>query len=93
MKIWKYQLVPGVNHIDMPAGAKILSAHSQSGGDVAIWALCNPQMPTHVRCIMVVRTAEELATNFDVIGAFVATVLLGDSFPVHVFDLGGAPHG
>lgn len=39
--IWKYEVMPGVFDLNMPAGARVLSVQVQRGKPY-IWALCCP---------------------------------------------------
>ena len=42
MKVWKYSLKQvGLQHIQMPVGAKLLSVQAQNGG-LSLWVLVDP---------------------------------------------------
>jgi len=89
--IWKFKLLTrDRQHVLMPAGAEILSAHAQFE-DVVIWARVNVDEPVVVkREIQVLATGEE--TDWPHL-RFIGTVLLeGGNLVLHVFErLGKQP--
>jgi hypothetical protein len=53
--IWKFTLRPWSIFVDIPAGAKVLSAGAQ-GDEVVAWALCDPDAPKVPRLLAAVPT-------------------------------------
>jgi hypothetical protein len=48
--VWKYDLEPGPNHLDLPIGAQILAVGEQ-GHQIVCWATVEPQgaeQPRHI---------------------------------------------
>ena len=90
MKIYKYTLEDQTSTVQMPEGAKVLSAHTQRES-ICIWALVDPSKP------MTLRTFKVIGTGWDIEEAefgqplthleFIGTVLLsGGSLVFHVFE-------
>jgi len=60
MKIFKYELRPKtVQTLQIPAEAKILSAHAHDNGGVFVWVLLDPYEETIARKIAVIGTGHE----------------------------------
>jgi hypothetical protein len=89
--VYKYALAGGMGapiDVFMPEGAEVLSAGSQTGDDIHVWAKVDPVSPSEKRRLYVVGTGHHLPEN---VGRFVGTVLLCDGRIVaHVFDAGRA---
>lgn len=85
MKIWKWSIeITDRQTLMMPAGAKILDVQVQDT-DVALWALCNPDMPNVPRDIAIYGTGNHVP---DSPGQYLATVQTHNNKLVwHVFDL------
>lgn len=83
MTIYKYGLEDEVCTVQMPEGAKVLSAHVQNGS-ICIWALVDPSKP------MVLRTFKVIGTGWKIEDTqleFIGTVLLESGRLVfHVFE-------
>lgn len=88
--IWKFELeLTDVQHVKMPAGARILSVDRQTFGSRAalmLWALVDPSVPAVNRKIGIVGTGNP-APSMDTV--FVGTVVM-PPFVWHVFDGGEA---
>lgn len=84
--IWKFDLRPWTIFIDIPQGATILSAGAQ-GGDVVVWARCNPNAPKVSRMVAALPTGSTIPPTYEG-AAFVATVQMDDGLVFHVFDGG-----
>lgn len=71
--IWKYPLNPGVNTLQLPAGATVLSVAAQ-GQDVVLWAYVDPDpnTPKEPRTFVAFATGEKF--DDDPIGPFIGTV-------------------
>ena len=85
-EVWKFKLGPMDNTIEMPLGARVLSAAFQ-GEDLQIWAAVDPCAENGARMLRVVGTGHP-APDLD--GAFVGTVFWG-ALVFHVFDYGYLP--
>ena len=87
-KIYKYNLrIEDQQVIQMPIGAKILTVQVQKG-QVQLWALVNPEIPTQARTIEIIGTGNPI--NDDIVGErnYIATFQLHDgSLVFHVFEL------
>lgn len=80
--VWKYQLE---DTLEMPEGARILTAAVQVHGRISMWAAVDPDAPVAIRRFRTVGTGRPLPT--DVALAYVATVLMnGGDFAYHVFE-------
>jgi hypothetical protein len=91
MKIWKYELkTVGCAHlaeIEMPKGAKILSALVQFG-EIVIWAMVDPAAPNVNRVVEIVGTGWEVPERA-LLAPFIGSVMLeGGHLVFHLFDLG-----
>lgn len=84
MTIFKYELRPiDEQMVQMPAGAKVLSAHEQHGG-VCVWALVDPDKPLASVRFRVLGTGHEFENPEA--WKFVDTVkLMGGNLMFHVF--------
>ncbi len=83
--IWKYLLATGLNPVNMPSGAHVLSAHGQRD-EVCIWALVDPERPVEGRRFWVLGTGD-ITDPAVSLGAFIGTVLLdGGDYVLHVFE-------
>ena len=86
MRIYKYRLELGDQHVYMPAGSELLCVDFQTlAGDrvpvLHVWAAVD-DAPTVVRMIRVVMTGEDNVT-----GEYVGSAV-SNSWVLHVFDLG-----
>jgi len=90
--IWKYPLdLKGVQTVEMPEGAEILSVQTQThSGRVCLWALVSTQVPLSNRRIHIHGTGHPTVMQR---GAFVGTVQTPDGFVWHVFDMGEEQRG
>lgn len=86
MKIFKYQLAIEIYQtIQMPMGAKVLSAHRQ-GERLMVWALVDDEQPKISRVFYVCMTGQEYVWPELEKTQFVGTVLFDDgAFVAHVF--------
>ena len=89
--IWKYPLpISGQVTVKMPKGAEVLSAKSQHGRDVTLWALVDDSAEEEMRLFVIVGTGHPI---LPVEGdyrklKFLATVIVEDgTFVFHVFEL------
>lgn len=84
--IWKYPIpVTGDFNLDLPAGAEILTVHTQ-GGYPKIWALVNPDIKTENRKFIIKPTGYSYfdSKNMQYIGTF----FLDDELTVwHLFEI------
>lgn len=89
--IWKFPIaVTDEVVVDMPKGAKILSAADQNSM-LCLWALVDVNAAPVKRRIRIIGTGQP--ANAVLFGSFVATVLLynqsfNQSLVLHLFDLG-----
>lgn len=82
-EVWKYELVLETT-IQMPIGAKILSANEQFG-DICIWALVNPTVEHEARMFEVYGTGHPIVGHEDL--KFIDTVMINNGkFVFHVFE-------
>lgn len=81
--VWKAVLKPiEVQGIEVPKGAKMLSAHSQQE-QICVWFLCDSEAPRETRTIAIVGTGHEAPTD----GVFLGTAQLqGGVLQFHVFE-------
>lgn len=81
--VWKYELrIDDEQVVDMPRGARILSAQSQYE-IVAVWALVDPEAPREKRRFRIVGTGHAIT---DDVGDFVGTVQqAGGQLVWHIF--------
>jgi len=87
--IWKFELQPGKNRLQMPIGAKLLSVHPQRDS-ISLWALVRPENKRTERRIFVALTGSDAPGVAP--DKFIGTVLLDEgAFVVHVFDCGDGP--
>jgi len=86
MKVWKYQMEPGENQIQLPVGATPISVGWQSSG-VVLWVLIPdgalPGSDAEVRTFLWVGTGHE----FDGPVEFVGTTDGPGGFIWHVFEV------
>lgn len=80
MRIYKYELHPSIPEVDLPEGAKVLSAGEQGGG-IVVWALVDPEAERVPRRISIYGTGHEVPADP---GTFVQTVFVGP-LVFHVF--------
>lgn len=81
--VWKFPLRRWSAFIDMPGGARILSAGEQDG-ELCVWALCDPDAPKESRYIAAINTGQRMPPPA---GEFVATVrMMGSGTVWHVFE-------
>lgn len=84
MKIYKYTLEDPTSTVQMPEGAKVLSAHAQNES-VCVWALVDPSKPMTLRTFKIIGTGWDIedVTHLE----FIGTVLLsGGRLVFHVFE-------
>lgn len=83
MVIWKFKIeFTGLQQIEMPFGAKILTAQMQHG-KLCIWALCEPSNEQEPRTIAICGTGHSAPSD---INQYVATIQTDDGAWVwHVF--------
>jgi len=55
--IWKYELTPGIQSINIPQGGSILTAQTQNGR-VCVWALVDPSQKSVIKEFEVVATGQ-----------------------------------
>ena len=92
LTVWKFALeaAPDVQEVEMPAGARLLSAGEQ-GSSLCIWALVDPAQPLVIRRIRIAGTGHLLTGEVDPGTAYVGRgTFAGGALQVHVFDLGVA---
>lgn len=86
--IWKFSLGIGANVVDVPQGARALSAAFQ-GGRAVVYLLVDPAAATVRRGFAVVPTGAEVASEIEA-WRFVGSLSTGGSLRLHVFDGGAA---
>ena len=85
MQIWKYEIAPGENQLDIPESAKLLSAQVQHGV-VQLWALVDPDLPTEKCRIVTLGTGHPIPDDQNL--RFIDTFQLeGGSLVFHAFEL------
>lgn len=81
-KIYKYTVMTGKNCLQVPRGARVLSAAEQRG-TIVVWLLVTPTEPLEEFVVSVYATGEEIT---EYLGAYVATVLTdGGELVWHLF--------
>jgi hypothetical protein len=86
MKIFKYplpQITPGIFSINMPRGAKILTAQMQREV-ITLWANVEPDQPEIVREFAIVLTGQTIPPYMNYHGTF---LLDEGSYVIHLFEL------
>lgn len=69
MEIWKFIIYPiGLLYVEMPEGAKIISADWDCTGKMCCWAIVNPEAPKEKRALWCGGTGWELPEGFEYIG-------------------------
>jgi len=85
MQIWKYEIAPGENQLDIPQSATLLSVQVQRKA-VQLWALVDPEQPLERRRIAVYGTGHNIPEDQNL--RFVDTFQLEAGFLVfHAFEL------
>lgn len=87
--IYKYELRPGTTRIDLPSGAKVLTAASQQG-KVFVWAEVLPTAETETRLFQVFATGQEIPQGMGIAREYIGTVhmeFMGLVF--HVYEYTG----
>jgi len=82
-KVWKFNLKPHDNRIEMPCGAKLMSVAFQ-GNDLKLWAQIEDGRTPEIRLVRVVGTGHEI----DAADRFVGTAFHPIGLVFHVFDCG-----
>ena len=82
LTIWKFDIAPGYNELDIPHGAQALTAQMQ-GGRMQLWALVDPDQQLIERRAFSVYGTGHVVPNSP--GRYVATVQI-DALVFHVFD-------
>ena len=86
-EIWKFRLDPNNSPVDVPEGAKVLSAGVQGDDDIFIWAEVETTKPTEVRHFEVYGTGHTIADPVNTTRTFIDTVqMYGGSLIFHVFE-------
>lgn len=88
MIVYKYELSPGLNNLELPTGSKLLSVQAQGSGEHAmLWALLpeNWNVSTRVtRVIKVVPTGLDFeATN----PVYISTFQFSNGLVFHAFEV------
>ena len=61
MIIWKFELeITTTQKLMLPAGAKLLSVHSQNGGVLCLWAMVDPNEQYEPRIVEIVGTGNPM---------------------------------
>lgn len=86
--IWKFPLEEaGMQTIEMPAEARLLTVQMQGNQGLMLWAQVDPAADREHRQIAIYGTGHEVPVNED--GAYLGTFQVGNGMLVfHVFDLG-----
>ena len=84
MKIFKYQLTDRMCKIEMPTGARIISAAFQPQA-LCIWAGVDPNAKPETRTFVVRKTGEEFPS--DNVGIHIASPIAGPGVPEHVYEI------
>lgn len=83
--IWKFDIIPGKNIIQMPLGAEILAVKTQYN-EPKLWALVDPRLSKEARCFEVYGTGHDITITPE--HKYIDTFILHDgSFVFHVFEL------
>jgi predicted mannosyl-3-phosphoglycerate phosphatase (HAD superfamily) len=83
--IYKYELQPGVNHLKLPDGARVLDVQQQRD-KACLWALIDPKCKETMRTFVIVGTGHPLDESIDR-AVHVATFQQPDQGLVwHVFE-------
>lgn len=70
--IYKYPIKLGPNILELPKGAKILSAEMDCDNNYCIWAMVNPNNRKEQRVIHLIGTGWDINPNFTFISTFVS---------------------
>ena len=82
--IYKWTLTVGMTELQMPAGAKVLTAQMQ-GDQPQLWALVDPTQPKERRVFVIYGTGNSVPDNP---GEYVATFQMdGGALVWHVFEV------
>ena len=80
--IWEFPLYPNDTSIQMPSGARLLTAREQ-GDAICVWAEVDPDAGNEVRGFNVFGTGHEMPENP---GSYLGTAMLeGGRFVFHVY--------
>lgn len=93
MRIWKFPLaVADQQLIEIPRGAKLLTAQIQYGDKLNLWALVDEHAPKGRRLIAIYGTGNPLPDEGFDFGRYIATFQIAQGALVfHVFDHGERP--
>lgn len=87
--IWKYSILPNMNTINVPSGAKPLSVAFQ-GQELMVWLLVDPDASKVDRTFAIYGTGHIIPEGRE-IGVFLGTTVHPTfGYVIHVFDLGEA---
>lgn len=84
-RVWKWQLEPGENLLQMPKGAIVLSVIEQNGV-VLYAAIEHHETEVEPRSFFVAMTGESFDYDFPAQSEFVGTVRLPGNYVAHVFE-------
>lgn len=87
--IYKYELWPDALKIEMPKGAKILTAREQHD-KICLWAEVNTDNATEVRTFEIFGTGHQIPYDMGVSRDYIGTAMLeGGSLVMHVYEYTG----
>lgn len=87
--VYKYELHPDRLKIEMPKGAKILTAREQHD-TICVWAEVDTENATEVRTFEVFGTGHAIPYDMGVSREYISTVMLmGGSLVMHVYEYTG----
>ncbi len=84
MNIFKYEVLPGSNRINLPKSSKILSTGAQ-GNSIFVWALTSDSVETEPREVFITGTGHEISEGLINQLDFLGTVFQNE-FVWHVFQ-------
>lgn len=85
-QIWKFEIKPNQDIIEMPQGAEILTIQNQNG-NACIWALVNPENDTEKRHFEVFGTGHNIYYDMGVERKYINTFQLeGGQLVFHLFE-------
>ena len=83
--IWRYDVNLGINRIDMPVGAKVLSLQAKANQGT-MRALVNAQAPRETRMFLVIPTGGFVPEGATFLGTYQMIADDGFIFVAHVFE-------
>lgn len=85
-QVWKYQITPGRNEIELPKDAQILAVQTQYGNP-CLWVLVNPKAAKETRYFDVFGTGHDIPYDMGTERHYIGTFQLENGHLIfHLFE-------